>query len=215
MHITHITETNFFDPDSWSGTPYWIAKGLTYTDIQLHNVHLSLPAQLLPPMEEFKFRCLKVYRRLVKGTYLAPEWHMRRSIYVGNHLNNMLSHTKTNAILTTHTPILAACLDINIPLIYWTDAAHAQLMGIYPSHWFHDPDTMWDSYTITVNCLTNAKLVIFSSDWAARGAMESYGISKNKIKVVPFGANLDIQHHLDDVKQMIRVRPKNCIKLLF
>lgn len=57
--------------------------------------------------------------------------------------------------------------------------------------------------------------MIFSSQWAARSAVELHGISSDKIKVVPFGANIDITHTLVDVRKMINARPRNCIKFLF
>lgn len=55
----------------------------------------------------------------------------------------------------------------------------------------------------------------FLFQWAARHAIEFYGINKNKIKVVPFGANLEITHTLEDIKKIIQARPRHCIKLLF
>ena len=42
-------------------------------------------------------------------------------------------------------------------------------------------------------------LALFSSDWAARGAIELYGADKNKVKVVPFGANIQTFPAFDDV----------------
>jgi glycosyltransferase involved in cell wall biosynthesis len=109
----------------------------------------------------------------------------------------------------------AAFLETSVPIVYWTDAVYAGLVGTYPLFRSHHPDTMWDMHNVTNACLTNAKLLIFSSHWAARTAVEMYGINQNKIKVVPFGANLDITHSFDDVKTMIANRSTKTIKLLF
>src|SRR5437762_2225128 len=80
--------------------------------------------------------------------------------------------------------------ETNIPIFYWTDAIYTALAGFYPALRFHHPDTMWDAYDMVEASLMNARRLIFSSQWAARSAIELHGIAKDKIKVVPFGANL-------------------------
>lgn len=68
---------------------------------------------------------------------------------------------------------------------------------------------------ITRECLSRCSLAIFSSDWAARTALEIYGVNKDKVKVVPFGANIQSRNTLDDIRAMLKTRSRDTVKLLF
>lgn len=216
MHITLVTEHNLHDRDGLSGTLYQMAKELQRTDgLQVRHIQVSLPHKLLPPLEELAFRFKQFWLRLFKGTHYSSELYERRARYSAGILSKSLVNLKTDVILTALTPQTAAYLNTKIPIVFWTDNVYASLLGFYPSHRFHDPETMWDGHMITNACLMNAKLLIFSSQWAARSAIELYGISKNKVEVVPFGSNIDISHSELDVKNIIQARSRDCIKLLF
>lgn len=215
MHITHVTEHDVFDPDSQSGTPYWMSKSLEQAELDLYRFHISHTLRLLPPLEEFAYRCRQFYLRLFKKGYLVPSLHTRRARYIAEVLKGPLARLKTDVILTSATPIAGAYLETRVPLVYWTDAVYAALANFYPHFRGYHPEVMWDGHEVTQACLTNAKMLIFSSDWAARTAVEFYGVAKHKIHVVQYGANLDIDHNLDEVKAIIKARRTDCIKLLF
>lgn len=216
MHITHLTEHNLFDPDSCSGTPFWISKGLdNEDDIELYKMYISPLRQALPLLEEIKFQCRRYWLRFYKSSDLARGLSLRHAEYFAQVVKSPLSHFKTDVILTSCSPVAGAFLETKIPIVYWTDANYAGLSGFYPRFMCHDIDTMWDAHFITNACLHNAKQLIFSSQWAARSAIELYGISKSKIQVVPYGANLDIFHTHDDVKEMIKSRSQETINFLF
>ena len=63
--------------------------------------------------------------------------------------------------------------------------------------------------------LEKCDLAIYSSDWAAKSAVDFYRADPNKVKVVPFGANIEHDFKYDDIKQAIESRPSNICKLLF
>lgn len=216
MQMTLISEQDSYDPDVNSGTLYQMAKGLESLDhLQLNLMHISLIDKLLPPLDEFKLRCKQFWLRYVRGFDYEPMIYDQRAKFLGSLLNKRLKNLKTDVIFTAISPITAASLETNIPIVFWTDFVFDAILGFYPEHRYHHPDIAWEAHFITKNALMNSKLLIFSSGWVARAAQELYGISKNKIKVVPFGANLDISHDYDDVKNMIRARSRDCIKLLF
>lgn len=215
MHLTYITNFKYFDKDESSGTPYWIVKSLEQEKIQLHNIHLTMTEKFLPPLEELTFRYKQLWNKLFKKKLLIPDYYSHQARHIANRVEKYISQLKTDAILTSLSPLSGAFLKTKIPIIYWSDAVYAALVNFYPKYRFQHPNSMWDGHEIMNACLKNAKLLIFSSEWAARTAVEFYGISTNKIKVVPFGANLDITHTLADVKKIIKARSRSCIKLLF
>jgi glycosyltransferase involved in cell wall biosynthesis len=63
--------------------------------------------------------------------------------------------------------------------------------------------------------LQKCKLAIYSSDWAAKSAIHDYGADPTKVKVVPFGANIESELTFETVKDAIESRPTDCCKLLF
>jgi|SRR5579885_150942 glycosyltransferase involved in cell wall biosynthesis len=215
MRITYVTEYDISDKDNYSGTPYWISKSLTQQCPQLQHIQVTESQKLLPPFAELKFRCRQWWTRYYKRARLDAELFVPHAKRVASVVNNMLKHQETDVIFTSNSPVAAAYLETDIPIVYWTDATYAGLVGFYPNFRFHHPDTMWDGYDVTNACLLNSRLLIFSSQWGANSAIELYGISRNKVKVVPFGANLQIQHTLSDVKAMIRARTRDRIKLLY
>lgn len=215
MDLTYLTHFNANDPDELSGTPYWILKSLMNENIQLRYFPVSYNQQLLPPIEEFFFRCKQRWRRFLKTGYFHTYWNVRRCQHVAKVVNTALNNKKMDAILTSNTPLSGAFLEVNKPIIYWTDYVFASLANFYPINRNLHPDSNWEAHFITEACLHNAALLIFSSDWAARHAIEFYGITKEKIRVVPFGANLEISHNLFDIKELIQRRSQKCIKLLF
>jgi glycosyltransferase involved in cell wall biosynthesis len=62
--------------------------------------------------------------------------------------------------------------------------------------------------------LENCASVIFPSEWAARSAVDDYGVDLTKIHVVPFGANLDVPA-AEAVEQAIEDRKFDRLRVLF
>lgn len=215
MQLTHVFEHNAFHPDNHSGTPYWIIQGLRNQNIQLNNMYISPAERLLPPWKEFAFQARRLWIKGFRRNVLCSDLYLERAYRTAEVIQKRLSNVKADAVLATITPVSTAFLETKIPIVYWTDAVHAALADFYPCYRNFHSDTSKDSYYITNGTLMNARLLIFSSDWAARTAVEFYGISREKIKVVPFGANLEITHDYSVIKEIIAARSRSCIKLLF
>jgi glycosyltransferase involved in cell wall biosynthesis len=92
---------------------------------------------------------------------------------------------------------------------------YANHLGFYTSFNNHSAETIQQANTLTREFLKRCKLAIFSSEWAARGAIETYGADKNKVRVVPYGANILEQPDLAFVKACLHKRSRTTVKLLF
>lgn len=215
MRITHISDWSLTNGLSYSGTSFWISKALEQANVEVSNWEVTPAQKLLPPFQEIAFRFKKLRAKFSKGGYYDENWSEVHAIHIANVLNKSLPKIKTDVILTSISPICAAYLDTSTPIVHWSDSSYSVLTGFYPSFRNHHSDINRDGHLLTTNAFFNSKLLIFSSQWAARSAIEIHGISKDKVKVVPFGPNLAINHTLCDVKEMIRKRPKDKIKILF
>jgi len=215
MKITYISEKEYSNRDESSGTAYWIPTCLQRADIELDIINVSIPQKLLPPWEELGMRYKQFVSRWSKKGYFTPELLVRRAQYVAQVLEERVSQLNSDVIFTALSPTCAAFLKAKQPIAFWSDYVYSACAGFYPENRFHHIDTRWDGHEVTDACLMNSKLLIFSSHWAARSAIELHGISQNKIHVVPFGPNLEIDHSGQEIKSWVTRRQPKPIKLLF
>lgn len=88
---------------------------------------------------------------------------------------------------------------INQPSLYLSDATLVSMIGYY-DYFSHMPAfNVKQDVEIEKGSLDCCDQLIFSSDWAARSAINDLGQSPKKVNVIEFGANLDEND----------IRPKN------
>lgn len=87
--------------------------------------------------------------------------------------------------------VSTAFLETDIPLVLVEDATFALLHNYYPHYSNLLPRSILEAHAITSQAFQRAALLVFSSTWAARSAIEDYGINAEKVHVIPFGANID------------------------
>jgi glycosyltransferase involved in cell wall biosynthesis len=88
-----------------------------------------------------------------------------------------------------HIPI--ADLNSKLPKVFHTDATYGQMLGFYPG-WNRDAEIMRDGDRMQRQVLRSCARAIYSSTWAADYARDYYGASPEKVKTIPYGANLEI-----------------------
>jgi glycosyltransferase involved in cell wall biosynthesis len=89
------------------------------------------------------------------------------------------------------------------------------MLGYY--YQISDERTVRQAYKRQKGAIENSDLMIYSSEWAAQSAIEDYGADPDKVKVVPFGANIECDRTQSDIEAMIKKRidsPGTC-NLLF
>lgn len=196
------------DISNWSGTPYYMSAALQKQNIEIH--HIGSLERKLPA----NFKIKQLWKKLACNQRESPRFNITTAKYYSEQVAQRLKSIHPTAVIAPQiNPI--AYLDCKQPLILWTDALYASLIGFYPGFSSHSASSIAQGNIITQECLSRCRLAIFSSDWAARTALEIYGADKEKVKVVPFGANIQVQHTLDDIKTMLQSRPRNKVKLLF
>jgi glycosyltransferase involved in cell wall biosynthesis len=85
---------------------------------------------------------------------------------------------------------LVAYLDTSIPIISISDATIARMIDYYESYTNLSNSSIKQANEIERRNIEKSSVVIYASNWAAKSAIEDYGASKEKIKVIPLGANL-------------------------
>ncbi len=109
----------------------------------------------------------------------------------GQIFTDILRQKKCDIILAPSSSSKIAFLDTQIPIVYLSDATFANMVNYYPAYTKLLKSSVIQGNSIENMALTKSALSIFPSHWAAKSAIESYGIDKSKVHVVPFGANID------------------------
>lgn len=85
---------------------------------------------------------------------------------------------------------LALLPPTSAPVVYVTDATFALLHGYYTAFSDLGARSVREANAIEHDALHRATTIVYPSQWAADSAVRDYGVSRDKIHVVPFGANL-------------------------
>ena len=209
-YVTTYDSTKLTGTDEWSGTGYYIAEALKSQSIELdYSGALKTPA-LLRAMRKIKrhYYQLRYQQRYEKN----PDPLTLKSF--AHQIKRKLDLEKSDVVFSaTVEPI--AYLECDRPIAFWTDATFAGLADFYSQYSNLHPNVIHDWHRMERMALEKCQLAIYSSDWAAKSAIEFYHANPNKIKVVPFGANINNEFGFDEIKDAIQARPKDVCKLLF
>lgn len=188
MKIGFYSSMHLEDKRNWSGTMFKMYEQIDQLD---HEVEW-IPKINLSENEEKGYKNLenwfhKIFKRgynqhinFYKARIIAKKIDEYLKI---NHFDVIFAPTAVNDFALTST---------KIPIIYLNDANVGQLLNYYPYYsgfgWLSKKETMF----IEKKMLQKATANIFSSEWAANYAVNQYGIERAKIKVLKFGANLNV-----------------------
>jgi glycosyltransferase involved in cell wall biosynthesis len=104
----------------------------------------------------------------------------------------ILKEFKPDAIFSLNRPWLLPNLLDSVPVIYCSDSTQKSLLDYYPEVCgIFGARSRRHCVRIERAVMDTARACIFSSKWAANSAVHQYGVSNNRIYVVPFGANLE------------------------
>lgn len=208
MRIAYTTTFNAEDVRNWSGTPYHMSHALAEHGMDVH--FLGSLKRKLPPF----FKVKQTIKKYLSDQRESPRFNITAAKYYSEQTADRLRNLSVDVVVS---PLInpIAYLDCQQPIVLWTDALYASLVGFYPPFAFHSASSIMQGNKITSECLSRCRLAIFSSEWAANSAIEIYGISRDKVKVVPFGANMDTYPSTTEIGGIIEQRATDKIKLLF
>ena len=75
------------------------------------------------------------------------------------------------------------------------------MLNFYPEFSNLCNETIRNGNGMEQAALSNCELAIYSSEWAAASAINNYQVDREKIKVVPYGANLSCTLSIEDAQR--------------
>jgi len=207
MNISYVTTYNARDINNWSGTGTYIAKSLEKQGNEIEYIgNLKSNRKLSGRL-----------KGLYNSKFLKKGYLYDRTFYIADQYAKQVEkvlNVSTDLIFSPGT-IPIAFIKSNKPKVFYTDATFAGMLNFYELFTNLSDDTIRDGNVLEQTALETSKLCIYSSDWAAETAIKNYHVDPKKIKVVPFGANIEEHRSLSVVKDSIDSRNTQKCKLLF
>jgi glycosyltransferase involved in cell wall biosynthesis len=186
LKIAYLSAHYPRDRNAWSGTKYYMAQAL-----QKHCGDVSY----IGPINSSR-------KRLGKIIHLSSQFFLKKNFPYnywppvakkhGKIATNMLTGRSFDLIFAPIGETEIAYLETDIPIVLALDASFDLIHNYNPVF----SNLLWRSAgkanMIEHLAYKKANVLLFSSKWAARSAIEDYQADKEKVYVVPLGANLDL-----------------------
>ncbi len=194
---------------TWAGIPIRILEKL--------KQHSEFDIELISPLKR-NLRWLYLPAKLCeKFTGQAFIWYLTRRSqrYFARQVESVVKKKQLDAVFSTSS-IPIAYLRTDIPAVFWTDAVFHVMYGYYSGLFAHlSKRTIRDGRDQEERALRRVDFACYSSEWAADAARQF--AAEARVKVLPFGANLDVHHDRTTVERWIAerraARPDACVLL--
>lgn len=193
----------------WSGTGYHVAQALEAEDV---------PVDYLGPLEnELSMRVMRKLKRHYHNHFgkvyfkdTDPALLRRYAAQVSQKLKERPYDVVLSA---TVNPI--AYLECDHPILFWADATFQNTAEFYPKYSNLSSSSIKNGHEMERRGLQNCRFAIYSSDWAAKTAVDFYQADPKKVKVIPFGSNIESSLTESAAVNLARSRSKTTCKLIF
>ncbi len=169
---------------SYSGTPFHLAHFLRERG---HDVRFCGPYPL-------RYRGLLIFLNRLLKRFAGRHFVWERVPLITRQYRRIIeryaSENPDLDVLLATSVFYVDAARTHIPLIAWGDTTVQGVMGLYPyytgiSKWMIDQSQAGEQRSLAA-----CAAVIFSSDWAARTAIETYDVDPAKVHVITYGANI-------------------------
>ncbi len=209
MRLAYVSIGDSSDINYWSGTAFYMRHSLEQAGLQI------LPVDRLKEGWHYLSTGIKkvLYKFVLSREYLrqgdpALNRHFYRQIEKA-----LLSQTYDAIFCVDPLPLSFSRTDN--PIVFWADSTLASLVDFNPYHSRLCSETIRDEIKMEQEFLSKCRLVVFSSDWAAKTAFRHYDLDPKKVKIVPFGANLECDRDSSSVRKIIAGKSAHACELLF
>jgi glycosyltransferase involved in cell wall biosynthesis len=209
-YVTTYNAQNLSGFYEWAGTGYYIARSLKQQFLPIHYIGSLKDRLALQAVCKFKRQYYEFFHQKKYLKALEP-------MFVQNYANQVkkrLANIEADIVFGA-TIIPIAYLECKQPIVFWADATFQNLLNFYPQYSNLCQETIAHGHLMEKLALEKCKLAIYSSEWAAQTAIDYYQADPTKVKVVPFGANIESNKTPDEIKDVIESRPSDRCKLLF
>lgn len=189
LNIAYLCVNDPLDKRSWSGITYYIGQTLQRN---VGDVTYLGPVHFPKSIDKMVRGVAKLTRILFKKEY-ATKYSLLLSWYSSRVLKRKMKGKKFDCVVAPAASTELSYFDTSLPVIYISDTTF-DLISNYYTREFKDMVffSRWEGNHLEKRSLKKSSLVIYSSHWAERSAMENYKIPAENLFVMPLGANMDL-----------------------
>ncbi|MGC8744459.1 MAG: glycosyltransferase family 4 protein [Verrucomicrobiia bacterium] len=208
LRIAFLTEYDARNVNRWSGTAYFMSQSLKECGFIIEYIG--------PLKERFQFyiRAMNYFYKLFSKKNFFPFATPLRLKSFARQARKKLAAINYDLVVAPNMWALAY-LDIKKPSVLWADCTFASMVDFYPDYTNLCAKGILNGNRAESKALRRCALAVFASEWAANSAISYYGVSAEKIRVIPYGANIVCSRRLEDIEKLVQSRPARPCKLLF
>lgn len=179
LRIAYVSVATPYDKASWSGTAWHTFQEVRrrFPDTQVvETPRADAVVEALTPIEALGVQ--------VRRSPLVS-WHFTRAV------NAALGEMAPDLVVAVAAAHKIAYIDPKWPIVYVADALFATVASYYDRYARRRKPYHARGNIVQRSMLERVDQVLLSSDWAVAEAERTYGLPPHKLRMVPFGANLD------------------------
>jgi glycosyltransferase involved in cell wall biosynthesis len=208
LKIAYVSIYDSTDIHKWSGLGYYIAKTL-----EKHVGDVEYIGNL-KTKRFWNYELKRLTNKILFNKQFLYDVTPKVVACYAEEVKERMNGKNFDVIFSPGT-IPIAMLETKIPIAFWTDACQPGLVDFYESKNKISDESLKQGVEIEKKSLDNSSLAIYASDWAASIAINYHKINPSKVKVVPWGANLENNYSQADIVNLVRSRKRDLCKLLF
>jgi glycosyltransferase involved in cell wall biosynthesis len=189
LRIAVLQRANIADVRTLSGFPHFMLKALQehVGDVSyLGPDHSILTKALEKAGRSLNHACFRLFGRHTNADHNALLANRLAYVY-----GRRLRRANFDVIFAPNASIEIAFLKTELPIVYTSDLTWANINEYYPGCSFMVPAAFREGERVEAAALSKASILVYSSEWSARSAIERYGIPSHRVHVIPFGANFN------------------------
>lgn len=209
--IAFLTSETAWDKRSYSGSLYYMGRAL-----EQYCGEVTYLDRVLSWEKRYVGRLMHETAHRILGKNVAYD----RLLFVARRQSAVaarrLQGQQFDAIIAPNCVPEIAFLRTNIPILLPLDVTFRLQRDYYPLYSRLLANSARQAEAVEAAAFQNAALLLFSSPWAARSAIEDYGIDRRKVRAHFFGANLDhIPTREQALARLARTKQDGVCRLLF
>jgi glycosyltransferase involved in cell wall biosynthesis len=208
MKLAFVTTWDPHSPQIWAGTGFHIARALQSQGCTL---------DYLGPLRERNAWYFKALQMTYRKLWHAELQRDREPVILDGYSHQIAKKLAASdaQIVFSVGAVAVAHLQTSLPIVFWADATYASMVDSYRWNLPASKRSRILGAKMEAEGLRRAALAIYSSEWAARSAIDVCRADPAKVRVVPFGANVQSQRNREEIQRLIESRPADRCRLLF
>jgi glycosyltransferase involved in cell wall biosynthesis len=208
MKVAFVSSSDPLNLHAWSGSIFYMLQAIQNAGLNTFKIG---------NLKEGDWNLSKI-KKLLYLILLKKNYLRNREILICKNYASQINHKLKSSgcdIIFSPGTLEFAYLKSEKPIVFWTDATFAGMVNFYPEFTNLASETIRNGHRLEQMTLSKCRLAIYASEWAANSAIQNYHIDPDKVKVVPFGANINANRDSNDILKILDNKSFDVCKLLF